>query len=125
MFRGRLKVKAAIERHLAIVCENQTNGCLPNHNGTAKHPQTRWRPKGTGAPPSRWAPPPPATLPVLPDHSETTQRSEIEGVPPGYVYIHPALLSARCFNLDTYTKNCMRVKDSIPDLLTDEGPSTC
>ena len=37
------KVKAAIERHPAMVRENQTDGCLPCHNGTAKHPQARWR----------------------------------------------------------------------------------
>jgi len=47
-------VKAAIERHPAMVDENQTNSCLPCQNGTAKNPRTRWRRKGTGAPSQVW-----------------------------------------------------------------------
>jgi hypothetical protein len=39
-FPGRNKVKAAIERHPAMVRENQTDGCLPCQNGTAKNPET-------------------------------------------------------------------------------------
>jgi len=50
-FPGHNKVKAAIQRHPAMLRQNQTSGCLPCHNGTAKNPQTRWRRKGTGAPP--------------------------------------------------------------------------
>jgi len=34
------KVKAPIERHPAMVRENQTDGCLPCQNGTAKSPHT-------------------------------------------------------------------------------------
>ena len=48
---GHNEVKAAMERHPAMVWENQKDGCLPCPNGTAKNPQTRWRPKGMGAPP--------------------------------------------------------------------------
>jgi hypothetical protein len=44
------KVKAAIERHLAMVPENQTDRCLPSPNGTANNPQPCWRHKGKGAP---------------------------------------------------------------------------
>ena len=51
VFPGHKKVKAAIERHPAMLRQNQTAGCLPCQNGTAKNPQTRWRRKGTGAPP--------------------------------------------------------------------------
>jgi len=43
------KAKAAIERHLAMVRENQTVGSLPCHNGSAKNPQICWRRKETGA----------------------------------------------------------------------------
>ena len=50
-FPGHNKVKAAIARHPAMLRQNQTPGCLPCQNGTAKNPQTRWRRKGTGAPP--------------------------------------------------------------------------
>jgi hypothetical protein len=38
-FSGHNKVKAAIERHPAMVRENQTDSCLPCQNGTAKNPE--------------------------------------------------------------------------------------
>jgi len=66
----------------------------------------------------------PGTPPAPPDDGERTQSSATEGVPPGYVYIHTPLPSARFFNPDPYAKDHMRDKDFIPDLLTDEGPST-
>jgi len=94
VFPGHNKVKAAIERHPATIRENQTDRCLPCHHGMAKNPQTRWRRKGTGAPPPRLAPPRPGTPPGPPDHSKRSQSSETEGVPPGYVYIHTPLPSA-------------------------------
>jgi len=48
---GQKNVKAAMERHLAMLRENSTDGCLPWQNGTAQNPQTSWRRKGTGVPP--------------------------------------------------------------------------
>ena len=48
-FPGHKKVKAAKERHPAMLHQNQTARCLPCQNGTTKHPQTCWRRKGTGA----------------------------------------------------------------------------
>jgi len=39
-FSGHNKVKAAIERHLAMIHENQTDGFLPWYNGTRKNPQS-------------------------------------------------------------------------------------
>jgi len=50
-FPGYNMVKAAIQRHPAMLCQNQTSGCLACQNGTAKNPQTCWTRKGTGAPP--------------------------------------------------------------------------
>ena len=50
-YSGHDKVKAAIQRHLAMLRQNQTSGCLPCQNGTAKNPQARSRRKGAGAPP--------------------------------------------------------------------------
>jgi hypothetical protein len=50
-FPGHNKMKAVIERQPAMVRENQTEGCLPCHNGTAHNPEIRWRRKGKGAPP--------------------------------------------------------------------------
>jgi len=59
-----------------------------------------------------------------PDNSERTESSGTERVPPGYVYIHTPLPSARCFNLDPYGMDRMRDNDFIPDLLADEHPTT-
>jgi len=50
-FPGHKEAKAAIQRHPAMLRQNQTSGCLPCQNGTAKNPQTRWRRQGTGTPP--------------------------------------------------------------------------
>jgi hypothetical protein len=83
-FPGHNKVKALIERHPAMVCENQMDGCLPCQNGTAKNPETHWRCKGKGAPPPRWSPRRPESPPVPSD----AESSETEGMPPAYVYIH-------------------------------------
>jgi hypothetical protein len=71
-YAGHNKVKATIQRHLAMLRHNQMSGCLPCQYGTAKNPQTGWRRKGTGAPrPARcrlWTPeptpPPPGTPPA-------------------------------------------------------------
>jgi len=82
-FPGHKTVKAAMERHPAMLWENQTDGCLPCHNGTAKNPQTPWRRKGTGAPPSERliqptpqpTPHPPEMRPVLPSDNEAAHSS--------------------------------------------------
>jgi len=42
-YPGHEMVKAAIQRHPAMLRENQTSGCLPGQTGTAKNPQTRLR----------------------------------------------------------------------------------
>jgi hypothetical protein len=62
--------------------------------------------------------------PVLPGDSERSPRSKIEGVPPGYVYIHTPLPSTQFLNLNAYAKDRKRNDDFIPDLLTDIGLST-
>jgi len=121
---GLNKLKAVIERHLAMVRDHQMDGCLTCQNGTSKNPQTLWRRKGTGAPPPRPAPPTPGTSPAPSDDTERTQSSETEGVPPRYVYIHTPLPSANLFNLDSNAKDRMRDNDIIPDLLSHEGPSS-
>jgi len=129
---GHKYVKAAMERHPAMLRENQMDGCLPSQNGTAQNPQTRWRCKGTGAPPPERLrqltpepmPQPPETPYILPSNKEAAHLSEIEGVPPGYAYIHTPLPSAQFFNHDAYAKDRKRDKDFDPDLLTDEETST-
>jgi len=124
VFPAHNKVNAVIQRHLAMVRENQMDGCLACQNRPANVPQTRWRRKGTGAPTPRQVPPRPGILPVWPDDREWTQHSEREGVRAEYVYIHTPLPSTRFFNLDPYAKDRTRNKDFIPCLPTDEGPST-
>jgi len=68
-------------------------------------------------------PHPPETPPVPPSNNEAAHLSKIDGVPPGYVYIHTPLSSAQSINLDTYAKDRKSDKDFNPDLLTDEGTS--
>jgi len=116
-------VKAAIERQSAMVHENQTDGCLPRQNCTARNRQTRLRHKGTGSAAAELAPLPPGMPPPPPADSEGTQSSGIEGVPVGFVYIHTPLPNTRFFDVDAYAKDRMCDKDFIPDLLTDEKPS--
>jgi len=69
-------------------------------------------------------PHPPGMPPVPPGGNEGAHQSEIERVPPGYVYIHIPLPSARFFNLDVFVKDRKHDKDFNPDLLTDKGIST-
>jgi len=122
VFTRNNKVKSTIERRPALVRENQTAGGLPCHNGATKNLQTCWRHEGTGAPPPRRVPPRPG-MPLAP--SEDCESSEKEGVPPGDVNIHTPLPRARFVNLDPYVNDGMCNKDFIPELLTDESPSTC
>jgi len=128
-FSGHNKVKAAIQRHPAMLRQNQTSGCLPCQNGTAKNPQTRWRRKGTGAPPPtqcrvrtlELTPDPPGTPPATPTPTGDTSRaqpSEIVNLLAGYTYSHTALPCAEFFNHD---ENTQHDTDFDPDMLTDEG----
>jgi len=91
-YPGHNKVKLASERHTAMVRENQTDRCLPCQNGTAKNPETRWKRKGKTAPSPRLAPLRPESSPVPSDDDE---RSETQGMPPAYVYIHTSYPNAR------------------------------
>jgi hypothetical protein len=92
VFPGHNKLKAAIERHLELVHETQMDGCLPRQHGSAKHPQSCRRRKGTDAPPPQRALPRSGTPPLPSDDDEI---SKAEGVPPAYVYLHTPLPSAR------------------------------
>jgi hypothetical protein len=114
-------VIGVIERHPAIVSENQTDDCLPCQNGTAQNPETRRRRKGLDAPPPRQAPSQPGT-PAVP--SDDTQSSETEAVSPGSVNICTALPRLQCFNLDPYANDRMGEIHFVPTLLTDDGAST-
>jgi hypothetical protein len=79
-FAGHQKVKAAVERHPAMVYKNHTARCLPCQNGTAKIPETRWRPKETAAPPPDPVAPRPGMAPAPPGDAEGNECYEIEGM---------------------------------------------
>jgi len=117
-FPGHQKVKAAMERHPAMVYNNHTTGCLPCQNGTAKNPQTRWRRKGTAAPPPEPAAPPPGTPPAPPGDAEGNESYEIEGMPSTCVYMHSPLLNTQFFNHNAFAKESKCDKDYNPDLLS-------
>jgi len=69
-------------------------------------------------------PHPPETPLVPPGDNEAAHPSDIECVPPGYVYRHSLLPSAKIFNQDACAKDRERDKDFDPDMLTDEETST-
>jgi len=131
-FPGQRIVYAEIQRHPAMVRENQIDSHFPLYNATAKSTQTWWRHKGTGAPPpdgrrqrtTEVKSPLPGTPPVPPSLTEGSQGSQIEGAPTRYVYIHTPLPNTQFFNLNAYVKDSKHNKDIISDLLTDEGTST-
>jgi hypothetical protein len=125
-FPRHKQVKAAIQRHLAMLRHNQTPGCLPYPNGTAKYPQTGWRRKVTGAPPParrrvrtpEETPPPPGTPPAPTGNTSGAQPSEIVNLPARFTYSHPALPGAEFFEDDEDTEHNT---DFDPDMLTDDG----
>jgi hypothetical protein len=125
-FSGHKQVKAAIQRHPAMLRHNQTSGCLPCQNSTSKNPQTRWRWKGTRAhPPARSRQrtaeptPPPSGMPTTPTNNTAgAELSEIDNFPAAYTYSHTALPRAECFGDDEDTEHNT---DFYPDMLTDDG----
>jgi len=62
--------------------------------------------------------------PVPPGDNEAAHISEIEGVAPGYAYIHTPLPSGQFGNHDAYAKDCQRENNCDPHLLTDVGTFT-
>jgi len=123
-FPGHKMVKAAIERHPAMVFKNHTAGWLPCQNGTAKNPDTRWRRRGTAAPPPEPAaplperPPPPRTPPAPPGDTDGNESYEIEVMTSKCVYLHSPLPNNQFFNHNAYAKDSKRDNDFIPDLLS-------
>jgi len=127
-FAGHKKVKSAIQRHPAMLRQNQMSACLPCQYGTATNPQTLWRRKGSGTPPpnrrTEWTPEPTPPLPGTPPapkaNTSEVQPSQIVNLPAGYTYSHTALRFAGCFDDDETEQDA----DFHPDMLTDEGQYT-
>ena len=123
-FPGHEKVKVAIERNMAMVYKNHPDGCVACYNGTGKHPQTRWRSKGTGAPPPDLMAPSPGMPhlsgmpPVQAGDTDGNESYEIEGMPTRCVYIHSPHPNSQFFNYNAYAMDSKHDKDFIPDLLS-------
>jgi len=125
-FPGHKRVKATIERHPAMLRQNQTSGCLPCQFGAAKNPQTRWTRRGTGAPPPARrreripepTPHSPGTPPAPTGNTSGAQPAEIINSPAGFTYSHTALPCAEYFENGEDTEHDT---DYDPDMLTDEG----
>ena len=125
-FPSDQNVKAAIERHPAIVHQNYMPSCLLCQNDNWKNPQTRWRSKWTGPPPAGQLrlrtpepkPPPHGTLPALTWKESHAKWLQIVNLPSRYIYSHTALPSAECFNLDRSTQDRQHKTDCDLDMLT-------
>jgi len=123
---GHKKVKPAIQRHPAMLRQNNSSGCLLCQNGTAKNPQTCWRRKGTGAPlPDQRREPTPQPTPSLPGtpaaptgNTSGVQPSQIVDLPAGYMYSFTAFPCLEFFEDDEDTEHHT---DFDLDMLTDEG----
>jgi hypothetical protein len=104
-FPGHKNVKVAIQRHPAMLRQNQTSGSVPCQNGIAKNPQTCCTCQGTGAPPPTRrrelipepTPPSPGTPPAPTSNTSGAQPAEIIILPAGYPYSHTALPCAEYF----------------------------
>ena len=124
-FPRHKRMKAAIQRHPAMLRQNQTSGCLPFQHGTPKNPLTRWRRKGSGAPPPDRRrvrtpePTPPLTgrQPASTSDTAGVQPSQIVIIPAGYTHSDTALPCAECCD----DEDTMHDTDFDPDMLTDEG----
>jgi len=137
-FPGQKKVKGVIERHLATLHRNHTDGCLSCRNGTATNLQTSWRPKGTGAFPANQCRQPtleptpslpqmtplPGMTPMLPGKRARAHRSQILDLPARYVYSHTSLPCAEYYTPDASAQDSQHDTGFILDMLTDEGTST-
>jgi len=124
-FPGHNQVKTAIKRRPAKLYQNQTSGCLPCQNGTAKNPQTRWRRNGTVAPPPdrhrertpELTPPLPGMPPAPTGNTSTGQPSQIFHLTARYTYPNTALPCTEFF----HDEDTEHDTDFDPHMVTDEG----
>jgi len=131
-FPGDRMVKAAIERHLAMLGQNQMAGCLPCQHGMPKNPQTQWRHRGTGTPPpDRHRQPTPEATPPLgktppapTGNSSGAQKAQMVNLPAGYAYSHTYQPCAEFLTLDASDQDSQHDADFDRHMLIDEGTST-
>jgi hypothetical protein len=131
-FSGHNKMKAAMERHPALLHQNDSAGCLPWQNGTAKHPQTRWGRTGTDvSPPNRHREPTPEPTRMLPRTPPAptgiisgAQSSEISNLLRGYTYSHTSPPCTESVFVDASVQVNQNDTDFDPDMLTDQRTAT-
>jgi hypothetical protein len=135
-FPGHKQVKAAIERHLAMLCHNHTPGCLLWQNGTRYNPQTHCRCKKPGAPPPNRrrqqtqepTPEPTSSLPKTPSAttSDTSGARHLDLINSlaGYAYLLICHSCAKSVTLEISGQDSEHDTDYDPDMLPDEGSST-
>jgi len=125
---GHKEVKAAMERHPAMLHQHHTSRCLPCQNCTAKNLQTGWRRKGTGAPPPalrrQLMTSLPGTPPAPTGNNSGAQSSQMVNLLAGYAYSHTSCTCAEFSNLDASAQDSQHNTDFDPDTLTDGGTST-
>jgi len=127
-FPGHTTVKAALERHPAMLRQNQTARCVRCPNGTAKNLQTQCRCNGIDAPPPdkrRQATPPLPEMPLTRTGNRSeAQCAQIVNLLARYAYSHPALPCAEVSTGYSSAQASQHDTDFDPDILTDEGTST-
>ena len=109
-YPGQNQGNVVIQWRPAKIRESQTNEFLPCQNYPGKNPLTHWRSKGTGAPWPQPTPPPPGMPPVPPGNTEESRCSEIDGAPPGYVYIYTRHPNAQFINRDVCAKSASAIE---------------
>jgi hypothetical protein len=130
-FPGHEKVRAAMERHPAMIHQNYMDGSLPCQNGTVSNPQTCWRYKSTGSPPPvqlrhRTPDPTPSPLgtpPAPPGPIQGIQRSQTNNLPATNADPLVPHLNTQPVNFDALTEESMNYKHFDPKLLTDKRRS--
>jgi hypothetical protein len=107
-----------------MIREKQMDSGLPCQNCATHNQHTDWWCKGTGAHPPQPGSAPTGASPTPPDESEVSQHYNLDGRQPKYVYSHTALPNSHILNHDPYSNDSKNDNDFIPNLLTDEEPST-
>jgi hypothetical protein len=124
-------VVAAMERHLAMICQNHTDSCHPWHHGKARTTQTSWRRNDTaGSLPFRCGhripyltPSPPSTPLVPPGHIQGTKRSPTDNLPATNADSHVPLPTTQPVNVVALAEDRLKDEGCDSELLTEERTS--
>jgi hypothetical protein len=126
-FAGDTMLKAAIERHPAMLRHKKMNRFFPHQHVTAKNQQTCWRCHSAGAFLPNWhrLPSPDPLWFLRGSHLHPQLNySEMNNLQHGCMDLRIPLPSGPCFNLDAYVQDCQYDTVYNPVMLTDKGTST-